>query len=64
MNARLLVLVVEPGVEIVVVLLRLQLDRLGSGGVAVPVAVLVGSALVRGDQLGEHAGERVDLVAA
>ena len=32
--------------------------------VAVPVLLLLGLALVRGDQLGQHPGERVDLVLA
>ena len=42
------------------------LDGFGGRAVsaAVPVAVRVGFAFVRCDQLGEHPGERVDLVAA
>ena len=57
-------LVDEAGVEVVLgLLLELGLgDR--SVAAAVPVAVLLGGALRRGDELGEHARERVDLVPA
>ena len=53
---------------VVVLGLFLELD-LGSaravpGGMPVAVPVLVGGALRRGDQLGEHPGEGVDLVTA
>ena len=56
----------DAGVEVVVLLV--ELDRLAVGGldaraVPVPVAVLLGVALIRGDQLGQHSGERIDLVA-
>ena len=54
----------EPGV-VVVVGLVVELDlRDRSVRRAVPVSVLVGGSLRRRDELGEHARERVDLVAA
>src|SRR4051794_41877869 len=43
-------------------LLLLELLRRRGVAVAVPVCLVV--ALARGDELGEHPGERVDLVAA
>ena len=51
---------------LVLVLDLLLLELLGRRrmAVAVPVAVRLVVALARGDQLGEHPGERVDLVAA
>ena len=59
-------LVDEAGVEVVLGLL-VEL-RLLDGAVAAPVgaavAVLLGVALGRGDELGEHPGERVDLMPA
>src|SRR5918999_350630 len=59
-----LLLLDEAGV-VVVLLVELDVgDRAVPTAVAHTVAVLVGGALGRGDQLGEHAGERVDLVAA
>ena len=53
---RVLVLVLD--------LLLLELLRRRRVAVAVPVAVRLVVALARGDELGEHPGERVDLVAA
>ena len=51
----------EAGVEVVV---RVLVDLgLGDGAVAA-VSVLFNRALGRGDELGEHPGERVHLVAA
>ena len=52
----------ELGVLLVLVL-RL-LDELGDGAVRGAVAVLLGAPLGGRDQLGQHPGERVDLVAA
>ena len=49
--------------ELVLVLGLLGLE-LGHVAVAVPVLLLLGLALVRRDQLGQHPGERVDLVLA
>ena len=52
----------DPRVDVVVLVVevgRLAVDRLG----AVPVPVLLGITLIRRDQLGQHAGERVNLVA-
>ena len=56
----------DEGRVLVLVLDLLLLELLDGRGVAVAVPVAVGLvvALARGDQLGEHPGERVDLVAA
>ena len=56
----------DAGIEVVVLLV--ELGRLGVGGldavaVAVSVPVLLGVALIRRDQLGQHSGERIDLMA-
>ncbi len=55
----------EPRVEVVVDLLvelRFRDDPVAAAATAVPVAVLVDPVLGRCDELGQHAGERVDLV--
>ena len=54
-------LVDEP--EVLVLLVLRLLDELDDGAVRRPVAVLVRASLRRRDQLREHPGERVDLVA-
>ncbi len=54
----------EAGVVVVVhFFLELGVGNHHSVGRAVPVAVLVRGALRRGDELGEHSGQRVDLMA-
>ena len=55
----------EPGVVVVVLLVDLGFrDRAVRHAVAVPVAVLLRRPLRRGDELGEHSRESVDLMAA
>ena len=50
--------------EVDVLLVLFLLDELRDAAVRGAVAVLLGAPLGRGDQLGEHSRERVDLVAA
>ena len=56
-------LVVEQ-LDLVLVVLVLVVDELRDGAVRRAVAVLLGAALRGGDELRQHPGERIDLVAA